>query len=308
MIEVVQYTKDKEKDWDEFVESSEAYSFIFIRKYLEYHSDRFKDYSLMLYAKSKLIALLPGNIKDNRFYSHQGLTYGGLISKDNLGFSKCALIIEEIVTFLQKHNIFHLTLKLQPFFYSSTFNQTITYLLINDERFKQTADIGAHIRCSDHLFPKRCVRVGKLNAYQLYFSDDFKSFWKILNENLKKYHNAIAVHSIEEIEKLNSRFPENIRLAFIKSNESEEIHAGAVLFESNEVVKVQYFATSEDGRSNRASDVLYYKLIEYYKRSSRFIDFGTNSNRDGSINSTLISTKEKFGAVIHPVMSYEASF
>ena len=51
---------------------------------MEYHSDRFEDFSLMVYDKSELIALLPLNIIENKVYSHQGLSYGGLIVKTNL--------------------------------------------------------------------------------------------------------------------------------------------------------------------------------------------------------------------------------
>jgi hypothetical protein len=46
---------------------------------MDYHSDRFQDFSLMVYKKDRLVALLPANIVDNVVYSHQGITYGSLI-------------------------------------------------------------------------------------------------------------------------------------------------------------------------------------------------------------------------------------
>ena len=90
----------------------------------------------------------------------------------------------------------------------------------------------------------------------------------------------------------------------IRHKNNSEVHAGALLYLSDNIVKVQYFATSDDGRKNRASDVLYYKLIEHYKKVGTYLDFGTNSNPDKTINCNLISTKEKFGITIHPVLSY----
>ena len=46
---------------------------------MDYHSDRFRDYSLMVYKNEKIITLLPANRVGDTLYSHQGLTYGGLI-------------------------------------------------------------------------------------------------------------------------------------------------------------------------------------------------------------------------------------
>ena len=88
MLEVVRYTSDKKDEWDAFVKESDNSSFLFYRDYMEYHEDRFKDFSLLLYDKNKLCALLPGNILNDEFISHQGLTFGGIISSNNFGYNK----------------------------------------------------------------------------------------------------------------------------------------------------------------------------------------------------------------------------
>lgn len=76
---VKQYNiKDKEI-WNEFVLNSKQGTFLLNRNYMDYHSDRFDDNSLMFYdTKDRLTAILPANIKDNVLQSHQGLSYGGL--------------------------------------------------------------------------------------------------------------------------------------------------------------------------------------------------------------------------------------
>jgi uncharacterized protein (DUF486 family) len=43
--------------------------------------DRFQDYSLLIFEEDKLIAVLPANRVGETVYSHQGLTYGGLVYK-----------------------------------------------------------------------------------------------------------------------------------------------------------------------------------------------------------------------------------
>lgn len=41
---------------------------MFNRDFMEYHADRFEDFSLIFKnEKGKIVALLPGNIKDNIF-------------------------------------------------------------------------------------------------------------------------------------------------------------------------------------------------------------------------------------------------
>ncbi len=82
MFDIRQYT-DNDSDstaWNDFVMRSKQGTFLFDRRYMDYHRDRFSDYSLLFYKKGKLYALLPANIDGDTLWSHQGLTYGGLIT------------------------------------------------------------------------------------------------------------------------------------------------------------------------------------------------------------------------------------
>ena len=60
---------------------------------MEYHNDRFEDFSLMVYKNGKLIALLPANKKDNIVYSHQGLSYGGVVYMKDVKFKVYTLAL-----------------------------------------------------------------------------------------------------------------------------------------------------------------------------------------------------------------------
>ena len=80
MYEIRRYTPEMADEWNLFVAGSKNGTFLFDRRYMDYHSDRFEDCSLMVYRKNRLFALLPGNRKDKTYVSHQGLTYGGLIT------------------------------------------------------------------------------------------------------------------------------------------------------------------------------------------------------------------------------------
>ena len=62
MISICRYTQNKQTEWDDFVKVSRNGTFLFLRSYMDYHSDRFQDHSLMFYnEKNRLIAVLPAN-------------------------------------------------------------------------------------------------------------------------------------------------------------------------------------------------------------------------------------------------------
>ena len=80
MIEVHRYTQDRRTEWDNFVRGAKNSTFLFLRGYMDYHSDRFRDCSLMFYdERNRLVGLLPANLAEDTLYSHRGLTYGGLL-------------------------------------------------------------------------------------------------------------------------------------------------------------------------------------------------------------------------------------
>ena len=67
-------------EWNQFVRASKNGTFLFDRRFMDYHSDRFSDHSLMCYREGRLYALLPANEKGDTLVSHGGLTYDGLVT------------------------------------------------------------------------------------------------------------------------------------------------------------------------------------------------------------------------------------
>ena len=85
-MQIIRYTIEKQAEWDAFVRSSRNGTFLLERSYMDYHAHRFADCSLMFNRKNRLVALLPANWveAERTVYSHQGLTYGGLVIGDDL--------------------------------------------------------------------------------------------------------------------------------------------------------------------------------------------------------------------------------
>lgn len=117
MIEIHRYTAAYHRDWNDFVSESSNGTFLFLREYMEYHADRFTDYSLLVYDGNKLLALLPANRSGDVLYSHAGLTYGGLIVTARNTTAQVLEIMRSIADFLKKNglsngciNVFHISI------------------------------------------------------------------------------------------------------------------------------------------------------------------------------------------------------
>ena len=87
MFEIKIYDGKAAIEWNEFIDKSRNGTFLFNRNYMDYHADRFQDFSLMAYKKNKLYAVLPANRVGDVLYSHQGLSYGGFITSSKLALS-----------------------------------------------------------------------------------------------------------------------------------------------------------------------------------------------------------------------------
>jgi hypothetical protein len=87
MFEIKKYNDADKEAWNAFVDQSRNATFLLNRSYMDYHSDRFHDHSLMVFHNNKLYALLPANEDGDIFYSHQGLTYAGLLTTGHASLS-----------------------------------------------------------------------------------------------------------------------------------------------------------------------------------------------------------------------------
>ena len=88
MLSLRRYTAADRELWDSAVAAARNATFLFLRRYMDYHSDRFRDHSLIFCdGRGTPVALLPANESvtavgshtDRHLHSHQGLTYGGFI-------------------------------------------------------------------------------------------------------------------------------------------------------------------------------------------------------------------------------------
>ncbi len=298
-MNIVRYDKTFYHIWNEFLKNSKNYHFFFHRDYLSYHVDRFKDYSLLIYEKDKLVALFVANIKGNILYSHQGLTHGGVIVKDSMKLELMLNIFKELKEFLKSKGIFKVIYKALPHIYHLKPSQEDLYaLFVHDAKLlkKEVAlviDLTQSIKYSNGR--KWSIKRAKSENFLIERSDDFKSFWKILETILKAKHNSKPTHKLSEIEYLASKFPQNIKLFLVKRD--HVVVAGAVVYENPTTINLQYVANSNEGREKGALDLLIDHLIKKVYKDKKYFSFGTSSlDNAKSINLGLVDQKERFGA------------
>lgn len=297
---VKRYTAEDKFLWHQFMETSKNATFLFQRDFMEYHADRFTDHSLLVLKKGKPVALLPANIADNTLYSHQGLTYGGLILHKKVKLKEVAAIFSSVLQFLNEKGIETLQIKMLPKIYNRLPADELDYLLFIASAERVRADVLSVI---DNKNPLRIatnrlegVKKAQKQGLRIVEENDFKGFWeKILTPNLALRHQALPVHSLGEITDLASKFPINIvQFNVYKDN---EIVGGATIFETEAVAHVQYISANADKQQLGTLDFLFEYLITERFRNKRYFDFGTsNENHGKNINEGLLYWKECFGA------------
>lgn len=287
--------------WNEFVATAKNATFLFHRDFMEYHSDKFQDFSLLIFDENQnLKAILPTNRVNDIVFSHQGLTYGGLVLNQKTKMQEVIEITFNLLRFLYENGISTLNLKQLPSFYTKFPSEEMEYLsFILNAKLVRRDTLSVIAMHNDFLFTKgriEGIRKGKENNLICKEEVSFESFWnEILIPNLEQKHGAKPVHSLDEITFLKSKFPNNIRQFNVyKEN---EIVAGTTIFESNSVVHSQYISGNSKKNELGSLDFLHNYLIHEVFPKKDFFDFGiSNENYGKNINHGLLFWKESFGA------------
>lgn len=300
----------KDKDtWDAQVSVSRNATFLFRRDYMDYHSDRYNDHSLVFRSAGEPVALLPANEDDGTLISHGGLTYGGLLVSRRCGGTEVMKIFDAMINHLREYGIRRIIYKPVPHIYHCAPAEEELYAL-----YRYGAKLTGRTLSSTVILPSgaahfsklrsRCIKKGLKNGVSVRETVDFAPFWQILTANLAERHSVSPVHTLEEITLLQSRFPENIRL-YISEKEGELL-AGIVVYETPRCVHAQYIASTPYGRETGGLDVIFsYLLTERYKHVPCF-DFGISTEQRGEIlNEGLLRQKEGFGATGTVYDTYE---
>ncbi|MDR1003937.1 MAG: GNAT family N-acetyltransferase [Prevotellaceae bacterium] len=297
---LLRYAPDKRDAWNAFVQKSKNGTFLLNRNYMDYHADRFCDYSLMIYRNRQLMALLPGNLAGGCFCSHEGLTYGGLILAPSATLANTEQALGMSLDYLRDtEHVTSFTYRSIPHIYHRYPAEEDLYVLSRLGATLKTRSLSSVVPTGNRL-PFRTLRRRQSKrafGHNLTFVNDtlFAPFWKILEDNLRTRYGVAPVHTLEEITRLQRCFPDNISLYRV-CTDTEETVGGCVVYETDRVAHVQYIASSPVGRRCGALDLLFDHLIHVRYAGRPYFDFGISTEQGGQVlNEGLLFQKEGFG-------------
>lgn len=307
-MQIHRYTPQDQSVWDAFVRSSKNGTFLFERRYMDYHSDRFCDHSLIISDdKGRLLALLPANEVTSphlSLYSHQGLTYGGFVLSSTIMAEQVMQLFDAVIAYLRPLGFTEWYYKPMPTIYHQCPAEEDQYALFRHDAQLVVCNLSCTVPLS--FTPqqppverrrRRGVTRAESLGYQVIADAPLERFWPIMVRNLQERYDAAPVHTLAEMQLLQGRLPEHIR-CYLCLDAQGEPQAGAVIYLAHPMtIHVQYGHATAQGKSDGALDLLYTQLIDHYRTEGyHYFDFGTSNEQGGRIlNASLIAQKEGFG-------------
>lgn len=318
------YTDSYMANWDDFVlTKSSNGTFLQTKNFLNYHpSDRFKDYSLIVYdIKGHVAAVVPGCIINDGnskvFSSHRGSTFGGpVISEKHYSIQKTTEIIETIEDFLRLNDINIIEYKTTPSVFSRKRSDLIEYALYY-EKYTPSISLCLHVDYSDYKEDiysnlsqgkrtdvNNCKKVG-MKYRNLDTLQDITDMYDILCENLQKY-NTKPVHSIDELMDFkDNRLKDNVEFYGVFL-EKEMVAASMMFYFGNEIAHTQYLCAKSEYNKLSPMSFLYYSTLEEMKtKGFKKLSWGCTTEDNGTvINMGLAKSKESYGGTYYNNYTY----
>ncbi len=298
-LSVAPYRADDADEWNAFVAASRNGTFLFDRRYMDYHADRFADASLIFRDGGRIVALLPANRVDDRLVSHGGLTYGGLVVGADAGMKTMAQVLAALLAHMEAEGLATLVYKAIPSIYHRAPAEEDLYGLFR---------LGARLVRRDLLTvvpPRGAAEISHGRRYVLKklakrddvavaASDDWAAFWDVLTARLEGRYAVRPTHTLDEIRLLAGRFPQAIRL--LAGSLDGRLCAGLVLYETPTVIHAQYMAADDEARRVGVLDAIVERAVAEAAAAGKWFDFGTSTEDAGRfLNEGLAAYKESFG-------------
>jgi hypothetical protein len=311
MVSVFNYAAEHKAAWDDFVARSKNGVFLFRRDYMEYHADRFTDFSLMFRDEGeRIVAVMPASVADGVVSSHAGLTFGGVVTDSTMKAALMLELFDALEEHLKRHGVGRVIYKAVPHVYHRLPAEEDLYALFRKGARLFRRDISSTVDLLERIeFSKGrkwSVKQARKAGLRVERSHDFQTFMAMEAELLAAKYGVKPTHTSAELELLAARFPEEIKL--FASFKGEEMLAGVVVYEYGRAAHAQYISAGEEGKRAGALDLILDHLINDYYARARYFDFGISTEQGGRhLNAGLIENKQGFGGrgVVHDFYEWD---
>jgi hypothetical protein len=299
-MEIIRYDSTMAPMWNELARQSRNGTFLHQRGYMDYHSDRFEDCSLVAMHNGKPCALLPACIEDDTLWSHRGLTYGGwLVPLKHFDATVMIGVMDSACDWMRSNGLKRLVYKPVPHIYHRYPCEEDLYALFRHQARIIETNISTTIDLTCPLPLDRGNKSGANAARKAGItvgpSEDWTGYWQLLSTLLDSRYGTRPVHTLDEMSLLQGRFPENIRL--YTATLGNELLSGVVMYYSHPVAHCQYISSSPKGKESKALTLLFAQLIDESARQGyRYFDFGISNEDHGRyLNEGLVIQKSRLG-------------
>ena len=309
MFEIYRYTDSDQSLWDDFVPNANNGTLFHMRSFLGYHPhDRFLDHSLLVKKKDKLFSVFPAaeqEIDGKRYLvSHPGSSVGSFVVPENLSIADAIDLVKSLMLYSKRLKFSGIRITLPPNLYQRRLSNYMDFSFLKNNfnylkreitsilYLEKSLELTIQKFRSSHV---RSINKAREKGVKIRMSEDFQSFFNILEKNLKIRHNVSPTHTVGELMKIHNLFPERCNLfgAFI----GDKMIAGVVNFIINsEVVLAFYISHNEKHKGKRPVNLLFYSIFDWAIKSNyKIYDFGIFTVNENP-NMGLGRFKENFGA------------
>ena len=315
-IECVQYESRHEAEWDEFLDGSGQHSVLQSRAFLGYHGNRFEDRSIVIIDRlsKRIVGVMPAAIHPQEpeiVVSHPGSTFGGLLL-GGVDPTYFGTTFELVLRHFREIGFKTLRYKTTPSFVFRQPDETESYHGLAHGRLVR-CDLWSVLRLSGgyrfHQKRRASIAAAKRNGLVVRATSDeadWQAFYDVLQANLRDRHDTSPVHTAEELLDLKRRLGTKSQL-LIATTANGEIASGVWMIDyQHGVSHTQYIASTAEGRKTNAVDLVLGEAIESAAaRGYSHFSFGVSSERDGSLNDSLLKFKLRFDAGVVNYMIFD---
>jgi len=308
-MRTVRFEPNLASEWDEFVNRSKNGTLFHSRRFLSYHpQDRFEDYSYMAYDGDRLVAVYPAAIQVRgaaRWWcSHPGSTYGGPVVAPDAGIEEIARVLETLADLGREAGFAGMEMRLSEQAFRARPADEIEFCLWRAGFQVKAAELSTTIPLMDGYQASvarfredtgRNVRKAARLGVEVSWSDDFETYWGVLEQNLAR-HGTHPTHSLPEILRLRDLCPGKIRLALARVQGVAA--AGVVVFVANGVCFHSFYIAQDYAQQQtRALSAVFDFLIRWgCEERFRYFNLGISTEQAGTVvNWGLFTFKQGFG-------------
>ena len=305
---IVPYLEEYAGKWDDFVENKSINgTFLHTRKFYNHHpQNHIDDKSYLFFKKNRLIGVIGCTLQDagTVLISHQRSTYGGFIVDKHANIEASLIMVQLLLEEAVKNQVKEIIIR-NPFriFYHKPcdeFDYAMWYfgfqVLYRD--LEIAIPINEKIDLETNYTEGTRSGVHKaLKNLTVEESNDYKTFWVLLEKTLDERHNTIPTHNYSQIcELLQKVGNERVKLFVTKKN--NHIIAGLVLFVLNDIcVHAQYIAYDIAFQNERPLNILLHQVSTWAQQKGfQYFNLGRPTEDNGNIiNFNLFKFKVSYG-------------